>query len=115
MEREVDLILQQISERFKLLADPNRLKVLHALKDGEKNVTEIMQATGLKQANVSKILNMLAWAAVVGRRKEKNNVYYSILDVSIFELCALVCRNLEGRTEEIARAFKWNNPFSESR
>ena len=54
-----DAALEMIAERFKLLAEPMRLKILHALWDGELTVGEIVTATGALQANVSKHLGIL--------------------------------------------------------
>jgi ArsR family transcriptional regulator len=47
-----DDALRMIADRFKVLAEPMRLKILHSLWDGELAVAEIMVATGGLQANV---------------------------------------------------------------
>ena len=60
--------LQMIAERFKVLAEPMRLKILHALWEGEQTVGEIIATTGALHANVSKhlgILNRLVWSGGV--------------------------------------------------
>jgi len=49
-----------IAEFFKVLSEVSRIQVLCCLKLGDKNVTEIIKATGLGQANVSKQLKELA-------------------------------------------------------
>ena len=83
-----------IASRFKVLAEPMRLRILHAIQPGELTVTKIIEATGASQANVSKHLGVLTRAEMVGRRKEGLKVYYSISDPVIFELCDLVCNKL---------------------
>lgn len=83
-----------IASRFKVLAEPMRLRILHALQPGELSVTEIIAATGASQANVSKHLAVMTRAEMVGRRKEGLNVFYSITDPVIFELCELVCNKM---------------------
>ena len=89
-----DELLGFIAGRFKVLAEPMRLRILHALQPGERTVTQIIEATGASQANVSKHLAVMTRAEMVGRRKEGLNAYYSITDSVIFELCDLVCNKL---------------------
>lgn len=89
--------LGKVAERFKVLSEPTRLKLLYALMDGERSVSELVEATGGLQANVSKHLGMLLEAGVVGRRKQGLNSYYRITDASIFELCDLVCGSIYDR------------------
>ncbi len=89
--------LQMMADRFKMLAEPIRLKILHTLWDGELTVGEIIAATGALQANVSKHMGILQQAGLVSRRKEGQSVYYQICDETIFELCEVVCAGLYDR------------------
>ncbi|MDG2990661.1 metalloregulator ArsR/SmtB family transcription factor [Candidatus Synechococcus calcipolaris G9] len=100
MLRLSNAALRHIADYFKVLSEPSRLQVLCVLKDGSKNVTEIMAATGLGQANVSKHLKILAQAALVKRHPQGVTVYYEIADPIIFELCELACRSLEYRLRQ---------------
>ena len=86
-----------IADRFRLLAEPMRLRILHALWDGDLTVREIISATGGLQANVSKHLGILQRGGLVSRRKKGLNAYYRICDESVFELCEAVCASLHGR------------------
>jgi ArsR family transcriptional regulator len=97
--------LELVAARFRMLAEPMRLRLLNELRDGEKTVTALIEATGAGQANVSKHLNLLADAGMVGRRKEGLNVYYFIADESLFKLCDLVCGHLQKELAEKARYF----------
>jgi len=54
-----------VAERFRVLGEPMRLKLLIALETGEKNVTELVQLTEATQANVSKHLGILSDAGMV--------------------------------------------------
>jgi len=90
-----DSALELIASRFRLLAEPMRLKILHVLGDGEMNVGELVAATGANQANVSKHLGILLDAGVVSRRKDGLRSNYSVTDESIFALCDVVCSRLE--------------------
>ena len=85
-------MLLQVAERFRLLGEPVRLEMLNLLHvNGEMNVQDLVIATGQRQANVSKHLNLLSAAGMVSRRKEGLYVYYSINDPSLSGLCLLVC------------------------
>ena len=89
--------LQMIADRFKVLGEPMRLKILHAVWDDERTVSEIMEAVGGLQANVSKHLAVLQHAGLVSRRKEGLHVFYRIADESVFDLCEVVCESLHDR------------------
>jgi len=97
--------LDLIAARFRVLGEPMRLRLLIALEKGERNVTELVAATGATQANVSRHLQTLAEAGIVGRRKEGLNVFYHIADPGIFDLCEGVCGSLRKRLDAQARAF----------
>lgn len=86
-----------IAARFRILAEPMRLRILHTLGESEMSVTELVEATGAGQANISKHLGLLLDAGLVARRKEGLNVYYRVADPSIFELCETVCSSLDER------------------
>jgi len=92
--------LSPVADYFKVLSEVSRLQVLCSLKTGAKNVTEMIEATGLGQANVSKHLKVLVQAGMVTRRPEGIHVYYQISDPMIFELCELVCDRLATRLQE---------------
>lgn len=87
--------LEIVAERFRILGDPLRLQLLHLLKQGERSVGALVEATSASQANVSKHLQILRHAGLVERRKEGLMAFYRIADPSIFQLCDLVCGRLE--------------------
>jgi DNA-binding transcriptional ArsR family regulator len=90
-----DEALEIIAARFKLLADPMRLKILHTLGKDEMTVSELVEKTKAGQANISKHLGALLDAGIVARRKEGLNAFYCVSDETIFELCEAVCNRLE--------------------
>lgn len=92
-------LLDLIAARFKALAEPARLHILNALRDGEKTVSQLMEETGLGQANVSKHLKLLHSLGFAARRKEGLYVYYRLADPAVFQLCDIMC----GRLVEEAR------------
>lgn len=87
----------KVAERFKVLSEPMRLRLLYALMEGEKTVSELVVESGSAQANVSKHLSVLLDAGILGRRKQGTSAYYRIVDESIFELCDLVCGSIHDR------------------
>ena len=94
-----DAALELVADRFRALGEPNRLRLIRALAGGERNVSELIKATGLAQANVSRHLGVLTDAGILGRRKEGLSAYYHIADRSILDLCRQVCGSLEKRIE----------------
>lgn len=87
--------LQLVAHRFAVLAEPMRLRLIQALFEGERNVSDLVAATGGTQANVSRHLQTLTAAHILARRKEGLQVFYRISDPTIPKLCELVCGSLE--------------------
>jgi len=96
--------LDAIASRFKVLAEPARLQVLNQLRDGPLNVTELMDATKLNQANLSKHLQLLHAHGFVARRRDGLFVVYELADQSVFSLCDIMCGQLERRGSELRRS-----------
>jgi DNA-binding transcriptional ArsR family regulator len=94
-----------IAERFRLLAEPMRVKLLDRLREGEASVHELAEPLDTTPQNVSKHLGVLARGGVVGRRKDGNFVYYRVVDDGIWELCTLVCGGVERRLDELRATF----------
>jgi ArsR family transcriptional regulator len=100
-----DDALELIAARFRTLGEPNRLKLLTQLEAGPKSVSELMEATGLMQANVSRHLQTLTDAGLLARERRGSAVIYSIADPSIFELCRQVCGGIQKRLQQQANVF----------
>lgn len=96
-------LLERVAARFRALAEPARLAVLHALEDGERTVSELVELTGLAQGNLSKHLQQLYAAGFVRRRREGLFVQYALADDGVLQLCALMCDRLD-EDVEVARA-----------
>jgi DNA-binding transcriptional ArsR family regulator len=78
------------------LSEVARLRLLRELMQGERTVSELTEATGMKQGNVSKHLGLLLVAGVVSRRQEGNFAKYALVDGTVTQLCALVCGRMYG-------------------
>ena len=88
-------LIELIAGRFKALSEPARLQILNCLRHGEMTVTDLVDETGLGQANVSRHLQSLYAAGFVGRRKDGLFVYYSFADKDVLKLCDIMCGRLE--------------------
>lgn len=92
--------LDEVAVFLRCLSEPMRLKILRALHDGERSVSEVMKETGATQSNVSKHLATLTWSRIVTSRKEGTSVYYRIADPNIVSICDTVCRSIAGRIRQ---------------
>lgn len=96
-----DALIELIAQRFRVIGEPMRIKLLDAMRDGEMTVTELVEHLGATQQNVSKHLGVLHQAGIVSRRKDGNFVKYSVGDESVFALCELVCGDLREQVTEL--------------
>ena len=96
-----DPLADLIARRFRVLADPTRIKLVDHLREGPATVQELQAATGTSQQNVSKHLGVLLDAGFVAREKDGNWSRFSIADESVFELCEHVCGGLRRQLDEL--------------
>ncbi len=89
-----DKLLTEMADKFKMLSDSSRLKVLRVLMEKESNVGEIVTITGLGQTNISKHLQLLTASSIVSKKKVGLKVYYKIIDPMIHKICNLACKSL---------------------
>jgi DNA-binding transcriptional ArsR family regulator len=94
-------LIERIAERFRVLGEPMRIALLEALREGEATVTDLQEATGASQQNVSKHLGVLLRAGIVDRRRKGNFAVYSIADPAVFSLCEQVCGGLRRELDEL--------------
>ena len=94
-------LIELVAQRFRVLGEPMRIKLLDRLRDGEATVGELQVALGASQQNVSKHLGILHSAGMVTRTKEGNHARYSIGDPSVFELCDQVCGGVRRQLYEL--------------
>jgi DNA-binding transcriptional ArsR family regulator len=94
-------LVELIAQRFRVIGEPMRIRLLDHLRAGPATVGELREALGTTQQNVSKHLSVLHQAGIVGREKRGNHAVYSIVDESVFELCEQVCGGLRRRIAEL--------------
>jgi len=100
-----DEALLLVAQRFAVLAEPMRLRLIQCLFEGELNVGQLVEATGGTQAHVSRHLQTLTTAQILARRKEGLQVYYRISDPTIPRLCEVVCGAIEKQLARQAAHF----------
>ena len=97
---ELDEVFKVVADYFGILSEPSRLKILHAICQEEKSVSQIVELVGLSQTNVSRHLNQLHKARVVARRKEGTTVLYNVSDPVLVDLCRMACNRIAAGIEE---------------
>ena len=84
MIKEVDAL--KLSEVFKVLGDPTRIKIIYALTKCDLCVCDIAETISMTQSAVSHQLRLLRSMRVVKYRKEGKSVFYSLDDEHILQL-----------------------------
>jgi DNA-binding transcriptional ArsR family regulator len=98
-------IVELIAQRFRVIGEPSRIRLLDQLRDGGATVSELSEALGTTQQNVSKHLGILHQAGIVRRERRGNHAIYSIADESVLGLCEQVCGGLHRRIQELDGVF----------
>ena len=97
-----DELVELIARRFRVLGEPMRIRILDRLRSGEATVSDLSGALSASQQNISKHLAVLTDAGMLGRRKERNHVYYRIADDGVFALCDQVCGSVEQQVRTLS-------------
>jgi DNA-binding transcriptional ArsR family regulator len=93
-----DTMTEVVAQRFRLLGEPMRLRILQLLEAGELPVNEIVDSLRSSQPNISKHLQALCQGGLIRRRRDGLNIFYAIADPMVFKLCDLVCRSAAAQT-----------------
>jgi DNA-binding transcriptional ArsR family regulator len=102
MEDLDDRAIAQVADFFGAFAVPMRLKILNALRGGERNVGDLTAEFGCSQANVSKHLSLLAQKGLIAKSLRGTSAFYRIVDPRIYQLCDLVCLQVGQRLAQQA-------------
>lgn len=84
-------MIESVARRFRVLGEPQRLRILQCLEAGPKTVNAVVRALGTSQPNVSRHLQALFEAGLLARRRSSTSIVYSVSDPLVFKLCSLVC------------------------
>lgn len=100
MEPQLERLFEVVSGYFGLLAEPTRLKILNAICDGERSVSDIVERVESTQTNVSRHLNLMYSRGILSRRREGAMTYYAISDANVVALCRTACVHIAGGFDE---------------
>ena len=91
---ESDEVFELAAEVFRIMSAPMRLKIISALCNGEKNVSELLEEINTTQPNMSQHLNTLYQAGVLGKLREGVQIYCRIINDRVVTLCRAVCTQI---------------------
>lgn len=94
-------LIELVAQRFRVLGEPMRIKLLDQLREHGATVGELQEALGANQQNISKHLGILHGAGMVKRTKRGTSTVYSIDDPAVFELCDQVCGGIRRQLAEL--------------
>lgn len=112
---DLKLKLDLTAKLFRGLADASRLALLLALRDGEQCVSELIEATGLTQSNVSGHLTCLRDCGLVVSRPEGRFVYYRLSDPAVADVLTSADTVLSLHAERIAACVNYDSRSRTSR
>lgn len=72
------------------MANPVRMEIIYALKEGEKTVSALVDIMDLTKSNISQHLAVLKSAEMVSTRRDGQNIFCSIGNPKIIEACRLM-------------------------
>ncbi|MDI3511724.1 MAG: hypothetical protein PWQ61_2489 [Betaproteobacteria bacterium] len=93
-------VFELAAELFGVLSTPMRLRILSALCDKEKSVSQLLQEIDTTQPNLSQHLNLLYRAGVLAKRKEGTQVIYRVQSERAVTLCRTVCTQIAIEMDE---------------
>jgi len=102
LDSELEALFERVSSYFSLLSEPTRLKILNALCEGERTVSEIVVHTGATQSNVSRHLNLMYDRGALKRRRDGALTFYSVADDTVVALCRTVCVQVASQADDLA-------------
>jgi DNA-binding transcriptional ArsR family regulator len=93
-------VFELAAELFGVLATPMRLRILSALCDQEKSVSQLLGEIETTQPNLSQHLNVLYRTGVLAKRKEGTQVIYRVQSEQAVTLCRTVCTQIAIEMDE---------------
>lgn len=97
---ELDHAFDAVAAYFSVLSEPTRLRIMHAICEQEKTVSQIVEELGATQTNISRHLNLMHTSGVLARRKDGKQVYYRAADPAMLEICRSVCNHIAAQLDE---------------
>ena len=86
--------VEGMSQLFKAVADPGRLRILHALAGEEMCVCDLSALLNVTESAVSHQLRLLRTMNLVANRREGTVLYYRLADSHVTDLMNLALEHL---------------------
>lgn len=99
-QRAKDQVFDSVAELFAVLSTPIRLKIISAVCNGEKNVSELLAEIETTQPNMSQHLSMLYRSGVLAKRRDGTQMYYRLQSERVASLCRAVCTQVAIELED---------------
>ena len=90
-KRAQDQGFESGAELFSVLSTPIRLKIISAVCQGEKNVSELLSEIETTQPNMSQHLSTLYRSGILAKRRDGTQMYYRLQSERVATLCRAVC------------------------
>jgi DNA-binding transcriptional ArsR family regulator len=100
---DADAVYESAAELFALLSTPIRLKIISAVCNGEKNVSELLGEIETTQPNMSQHLATLYRSGILSKRRDGTQIYYRLQSERVATLCRAVCTQVAIELDEGAR------------
>ncbi len=91
IDKEQDAVFEAAAELFTVLSTPIRLKIISAVCEHEKNVSELLAQIDTTQPNMSQHLATLYRSGVLTKRRDGTQIYYKLRSERVATLCRAVC------------------------
>src|SRR3989338_10951275 len=78
------------AEICKTLANPLRLEIINAIRDGEKNVNELASIVKVSQSNISQHLTIMRQKNIVSTRRDGSHIYYKLAYPEMIKACEII-------------------------
>lgn len=98
-----DRVFESVAELFSVLSTPIRLKIISAVCNGEKNVSELLAEIETTQPNMSQHLATLYRSGVLAKRRDGTQIYYRLQSERVATLCRAVCTQVAIELESEAQ------------
>lgn len=96
-----DRVFELAAELFSLLGTPMRLRILSALCDGERSVSQLLETMDTTQPNLSQHLAVMYKSGVLAKRKEGAQVIYRVQSERAVSLCRSVCTQIAIELDDV--------------
>lgn len=87
-------VLEFKARLFKVVSDPNRLKILEILRNGDNCQCEIIPLIGQSQPTVSRHLRLLEESGLISSSKDGTKIFYAVVDKHVYKMIDAIDENM---------------------